>query len=254
MEEILRSNMKLYIKHIGSLGDLLNSLPVLSGLNKKIGKFDLVIKHELTQFKGIREFFLYQDLFDNVYLDNEINIDYNVVQLDIWNCRHTVNSDIRPHETCKYENWIRDNLNPDFEVDDDFEIKFPHCDIEVKDNYYVGDRWAGQFTDRRRECNILTYLSDFEFIDYNNDILTNCYIIKNSTKPFITNLTGVSVIADLLNKETFIVWKPEDWKPEYRNGNDVSWDNCNIDKVFEKHFYKNRKSKMVHATELERLL
>ena len=26
-------------------------------------------------------------IFDEVYLDNELPIDYNVVQLDIWNCR-----------------------------------------------------------------------------------------------------------------------------------------------------------------------
>ena len=86
-------------------------------------------------------------------------------------------------------------------------------------------------------------------------MLTNCYIIKNSQKPFISNFNGVGIMADLLNKETLVVWKAEDWKPEYRVGDDVSWDNGkNIDKVFEKHFYLNRKARLVHASELGKVL
>ena len=85
--------------------------------------------------------------------------------------------------------------------------------------------------------------------------MTNCYIIKESKKPFITNFTGVGMMADLLNKELFCVWKPEDWNPEWIVGDDITWDNGkNINQVFEKHFYLDRKAKLVHAKDLEKYL
>jgi hypothetical protein len=92
-------------------------------------------------------------------------------------------------------------------------------------------------------------------IKSNNTLTENAYIIKNLKKPFITNFTGVGMLADLCNVPLYCVWKAEDWKPEHRVGNDVSWDNGkNINQVFEKHFYLNRKAKLVHASELEGLL
>ena len=95
-------------------------------------------------------------------------------------------------------------------------------------------------------------MNDCIFIDYTRDLLENCYYIAESPKSFITNLTGISVLGDLLNKEQLIVWKSEDWNPEFRNGKDINWDNGkNIDAVFKKHFYANRKSKLVHADDLQ---
>jgi hypothetical protein len=134
-------------------------------------------------------------------------------------------------------------------------LKYPKCDVEVKDTHYVGDRWDHFSTDTRRKTNILSHLKDFEFIDFNNDLLTNCYIIKESKKPFITNFTGVGMMADLLDKELFCVWKPEDWNPEWIVGDGITWDNGkNIEQVFEKHFYLDRKAKLVHAKDLEKYL
>jgi hypothetical protein len=83
----------------------------------------------------------------------------------------------------------------------------------------------------------------------------NAYIIKNLKKPFITNFTGVGIMSDLLNKESYCVWKAEDWNPEFRVGDDISWDNGkNIKQIFEKHFYQNRKGRLVHANGLEGLM
>jgi hypothetical protein len=161
----------------------------------------------------------------------------------------------RPIETCRYENWINDNYRILFEVDDDFIVKTPEYDIEIKDAYYVGDRWAVGNIDDRRETHVLSYLKDCEFIDFNRTMLENAYIIKNLKKPFITNFTGVGMLADLCNVPLYCVWKAEDWKPEFRVGNNVSWDNGkDIQKVFEKHFYLNRKAKLVHADDLQALL
>lgn len=247
--------MKVYLHSTANLGDFVQALPVLSGFVKKYGKVEFVIKKEMRKFKGIKEFLMYQDLFNNVYFDDEVMM-YNshVIVLSSWT-REDKSDPNRPIETCRYENWLKDNYKAEFDVDDDFEIKFPGCNIEVKDTYYVGDRWAHPDMDDRRESNILSHLDNYEFIDYDNDILTNCYIIKNSKKPFITNFTGIGMIADLLNKESYVVWKAEDWKPEYRRGDDISWDNGkDINKIFEKHFYLNRKCKLVHANDLIEIL
>jgi hypothetical protein len=173
-----------------------------------------------------------------------------------WPGREDKSDPNRPIETCRYENYMKDNYKMEFNVDDDFIVKTPNFDIEVKDTYYVGDRWAVGEIDTRRETHILSHLTNYEFIDFDRPMLENAYIIKNLTKPFITNFTGVGMLADLLDKELYCVWKAEDWKPEHRVGdNDVSWDNGkNINQVFEKHFYLNRKGKLVHASDLKGLL
>ena len=250
--------MRIYLNSTANLGDFVQALPVLSGLYKKYGKIDFIIKGEMRKFKGIKEFLMYQDLFENVSFDDELFM-YNLegLVLSSWT-REDKNDSNRPIETCRYENWIKDRFQLEFEVDDLFEIKFPEYDIQVDDCYYVGDRWSGPNIDSRRETEVLSHLKqlgDFKFLDYDNDLLMNCYIIKKSNKPFITNFTGIGMVADLLNKESYVVWKAEDWKPEFRDGENISWDNGkDINKIFEKHFYLNRKCKLVHANELNEIL
>ena len=246
--------MNFYVRQTDALGDFLNCMPVLAGLHNKFGKYNLIVKHQTEKFKGFKDFLMYQDLFYNVYFDNEFKGE--VLPLDNWGTeREYKREPNRPIETCKYENFLKDVYKLDFEVDDKFVLKYPKCDVEIKDTYYVGDRWDHFSTDNRRKTNILSHLKNFEFIDFNNDLLTNCYIIKESKKPFITNFTGVGMMADLLDKELFCVWKPEDWNPEWIVGDGITWDNGkNIEQVFEKHFYLDRKAKLVHAKDLEKYL
>ena len=245
--------MKVYLNCTANLGDFVQSLPVLSGLVKNYGKVDFIIKKEMEKFMGIKEFLMYQDLFNSVEYDQDLFL-YGTppVVLSSWT-REDKNNPNRPIETCRYENWLKDNYKFDFEVDDNFILKYPNFDIEVdQTKSYCGDRWNGPAIDDRRETNILSHLNNVNFLDYNNCLLKNCYIIGESKLPFITNFTGIGMIADLMNKETIVVWKAEDWKPEFRNGNDISWDNGkNINKIFEKHFYLNRKAKLVHANDLQ---
>ena len=246
--------MRIYLNGTANLGDFLNGLPVMSGISKAYGKFELTIKHEMKKFKGIKEFLMYQDLFTDVNFDDEVFMYGELIKMSSWPIREDKNNPDRPIETCRYENFMKDNYTMEFEVDDDFTIKTPEYDIDVKNSYYVGDRWAVGEIDNRRETHILSHLINCEFIDFDKPMLENAYIIKNLTKPFITNFTGVGMLADLLNKELYCVWKAEDWKPEFRVGNDVSWDNGkNINQVFEKHFYLNRKAKLIHASKLESL-
>jgi hypothetical protein len=95
-------------------------------------------------------------------------------------------------------------------------------------------------------------LKDYEFIDYDRPMLENAYILKNLKKPFITNFTGIGMLADLCDIPLWCIWKAEDWKPEFRVGDDVSWDNGkNIEQVFEKHFYQYSLAKLIHAKDLE---
>ena len=247
--------MRIYLSGTANLGDFLNGLPVMSGISKAYGKYELTIKHEMKKFKGIKEFLMYQDLFTDVNFDDEVFMYGDITHMSSWPIREDKNDPYRPIETCRYENFMKDKYGMEFDVDDEFLVKTPDYDITVKDTYYVGDRWAVGNIDTRRETHILSHLKDCEFINFDNDMLTNAYIIKNLKKPFITNFTGVGMLADLLNKELYCVWKAEDWKAEHRVGDDVSWDNGkNINQVFEKHFYLNRKAKLVHAKELESLM
>lgn len=245
--------MTIYLNSTSNLGDFLNAMPVLSGISKKYGKIDFVIRSDMKKFKGIKEFLLYQNIFNSVEFDDDIFMN-GVITLSSWT-REDKNDKNRPTETCRYENWLKDRYAMLFEVDDEFEIQFPKLDISIDtNNYYVGDRW-NDVVDTRRKTNVLSYLDKMNFIDYNKTLLENCYIIKNSPKPFITNLTGVSVLADLLNKESYIVWKPEDWNQEFQNGDDVNWDNGKgINEIFAKHFYANRKMKLVKSKDLKKLL
>jgi hypothetical protein len=246
--------MKLYLNCTANLGDFLNSLPVLSGLSKELGKFDLIVKGDTKKFKGFKEFLMYQDLFTSVEFDDEIFLYGDMIQLSSWT-REDKDDPNRPIETCRYENWILDNYRILFKVDDEFEIKVPELNIEIEDVYYCGDRWNIPGIDSRRKSEVLSHLEGMKFLDYNEPLLTNAYIIKNLKKPFITNFTGVAVLADLLNVPSYVVWKAEDWDPEFRVGDNCYWDNGkDINKVFEKHFYLNRKSKLVHASELPNLL
>lgn len=245
--------MKVYLNSTGNLGDFLNALPVISGLVKNYGKLDFIIRKELRKFKGIKEFLVYQDLFTDVNFEDEVFIyNMNCVILSSWT-REDRDNENRPIETCRYENFLKDNYKFKFQVDDDFEIKFPELSLPINDVSYAGDRWNVGDIDSRRATGVLSHMNDkFNFLDYNNDLLTNCYYIKRSPKPFITNLTGVSVLADLLNKEQYIIWKAEDWNPEFRNGENINWDNGkDINSIFQKHFYANRKSKLVHARDFE---
>jgi hypothetical protein len=246
--------MKIYLNGTANLGDFLNGLPVLSGISKSYGKFDLIIKHEMKKFKELKEFLMYQDIFSSVEFDADIYF-MGAIPMSSWPIREDKGDPNRPIETCRYENLMKDNHKMTFRVDDDFTVKTPEYDIVVKDAYYVGDRWSVGDIDSRRETHVLSHLKDCEFIDFERPMLENAYIIKNLKKPFITNFTGVGMLADLCNVPLYCVWKAEDWKPEFRVGDNVSWDDGkDIDKVFEKHFYLNRKAKLVHANELQKLL
>lgn len=250
--------MIIYMNMTDSLGDFMNSFPVLKGIQNSYGKYDLVIKGTNRKFKGFKEMLEYQDIFETVNYDDEIFIGGDIVMLNVpSNYSEETNNVNRPAETCRWDNAAK-GQGLKFEVDDNVELKYPDFKLEFdREKYLVGDRWNGPQIDMRRQVNVLSHLSDdkFTFIDYNNDMLLNCYLIKESNKPFITNLTGISVLADLLNKDSLVVWKPEDWHPSFRRGDNVLWDGGkDINLTFLRHHYGDRKSKLVHANDLMEVL
>lgn len=233
--------MKLHLNSTSNLGDFLNALPVISGLVKKYNKVDFVIRGELKKFKGIKEFLLYQDLFNSVEFDSDwFTYGKSPIMLSSWT-REDKNNPDRPIETCRYENWLKDRYGFKFDVDDDFVLKVENLNLEIGDFNYGADRWTGPNIDSRRISNGLQHLDNIKFLDYNNSLMENCYIIKNCKKPFISAFTGTAVLADLLNVEQIVLWT-DDLK---------NWDGKPIQYSFEKHFYQNRKSKLMYIGEYE---
>lgn len=232
--------MKIHLNCTSNLGDFLNVLPVLSGIKNAYGKFDFIIKGEMKKFKGIKEFLMYQDLFDSVEFDDDIFFTGALI-LSSWT-REDKNNDSRPIETCRYENWLKDNYKLDFIVDDGFVLKVQELNLPVDQSRpYCGDRWSGNNIDARRNSWTLAHIAGLNSLDYNNDLMTNAYYIKNSKLPFVSTFTGISIIADLLNKQQMVLW-----------GEDIrNWDNKPIEYSFEKHFYKTRNSKLMYLGDFE---
>lgn len=236
--------MRVYLNSTANLGDFLNALPVLSGLYKSIGRFDFVMRNDMAKFKGLREFMFYQNIFSAVYFDDEIDkiqLYGNSIILSSWT-REDQNNPNRPIETCRYENWLKDNYRANFVVDDEFVLRVPDLDIEIPDMIHGGDRWNGPDIDKRRESWTLSRFKDILFLNYENTMLENAYIIKNCKGPFISTFTGISVIADLLKKDQIILW-----------GEDIrDWDNKPIEYSFRKHYYGDRNSKLMYIDDFEK--
>jgi len=95
----------VYCVGTSNLGDFLNGLPVLSGMQKKFGKFDLLIKKEMSKFKGIIEFLEYQDIFNKIeFHDPKEDGDKIALLFASWHPQYPIknyrNNPNRPTETC----------------------------------------------------------------------------------------------------------------------------------------------------------
>ena len=131
------------------------------------------------------------------------------------------------------------------EVDDNFELAVDDID-HFHTSYLIGDRMTHPNMDQRRESGVLEYSGKFPldkctFLDYNTPMAVNAAYIKHTTKPIFTTFTGISVIADLLKKESIVLW-----------GDDIKdWDNKPIEYSFNKHFYRDRKCKLMSLNDFD---
>ena len=237
--------MLIQINCTANLGDFGNALPVISGISKYTNEpVDLIIRNEMRKFVGIKELLLYQPCIKSVEFDDEVFVQ-GAINLSSWT-RMDQEDENRPVETCRYENWINDNYRMLFEVDDDFELQvFPMLVENVTDKTIIGDRWNHSTIDTRRKTNVVEHgcnpdPSKVHYLDYSRNIMYNLNIIKQNPNPFITTFTGVGILADLMNKETIVCWD-EDMR---------IWDGHPVEFDFKRHYYGNRKSKLVHVKDV----
>lgn len=229
--------IRVFMPMSGNVGDTLNVLPVLSGIHKSTGHaISLVVRDKMKIFSGFRELMLMQDCICSLKFESDVNVDstYNILSLTETFSQHPN----RPWETVRLEEYFRNRYDIDFEIDDSFVLNTPYVD-NVPSDFLVGDRMMHSEMDQRRKFNVLESSGKFpvekcRFIDYNMPMTYNAAIIKQTTKPIFTTFTGISVIADLLKKEQIVLW-----------GDDIrNWDNKPIEYSFNKHFYRDRKSKL----------
>jgi hypothetical protein len=224
----------------GNVGDTLSVMPVLSGIYKSTGhKISLVVRDKMKMFLGIKEFMEMQDCIAAFKFQSDVKLDdtYNPLGLVDNFTQHPT----RPWETVRLEEFIRKNYDFKFEVDDDFVFKVPPItDYQIDDRYFiVGDRMNHPEMDKRRSLETLKGSNKFRvdrsyFLDYNVPMAVNAAYLKRTDKPIFSTFTGLSTVADLLNKETIVLW-----------GDDLAnWDNKPIEYSFNKHFYRDRKCKL----------
>jgi hypothetical protein len=236
--------MLLQINCTANLGDFANALPVISGISKYINDpVDLIIRGEMKKFVGIKELLLFQPCIKSVEFDDDVFFN-GAMNLSSWT-RIDQNDKNRPVETCRYENWVNDNYKMMFEVDDDFQLLVKDEPMEFIDLYIIGDRWNHATIDTRRKTQVVRDgvnpdKSKVHYLDYSKPIMENLNIIRYSYKPFITTFTGVGILADLMNKETIVCWD-EDMR---------MWDGQPVEYDFKRHYYGNRKSKLVHVKDV----
>ncbi len=244
--------MKIKIDCTANLGDFCNALPVISGISKYVNeKIHLIIRPEMRKFKGIKEFLKYQPMVEEVDFSDDLITFGDIMTISSWTRMDQEDAD-RPIETCRYENWVNDTYRMLFQVDDDFEIVTPPVYIPDgfdTNKYIIGDRWSTKqdpTVDARRNTNVIENgvnpdKTKVLYLDYTKDILYNLNLIKCSDKPFITTFTGVGIIADLMNKETIVGWD-EDMRV---------WDGQPVEFDFKRHYYGNRKSKLIHVKDIK---
>lgn len=235
--------IRIYMPMSGNVGDTLNVLPILSGIFKSTGHaISLVVRDQMKNFNGLKEFMLMQDCICAFKFESDVKLDdtYNTLSLTDSFTQHTT----RPWETVRLEEYFRGKYNINFEVDDDFVLNVP--EVEDPGKFLVGDRMMHVSMDQRRKFNVLEHSGKFpldkcQFIDYNQPMAYNAALIRATSKPLFTTFTGISVIADLLKKEQVVLW-----------GDDIrDWDNKPIEYSFNKHFYRDRNSKLMYLGDFD---
>lgn len=231
--------IRIFMTMSGNVGDTLNVMPVLSGIYKSTGhKISLVVRDKMKMFNGFREFMQYQPCIASLKFESEISLDNTYQHMSLVDdfTRH----ENRPWETVRLEESFKHRYNISFETDDDFILSVPKLPAQPDDRYLVGDRMLHRDMDQRRLFNVLENSGKFPldkcmFIDYNQPMLYNAALVNETRKPIFTTFTGISVIADLLNKEQMVFF-----------GEDIrNWDSKPIEYSFNKHFYRDRKSKLL---------
>lgn len=230
--------IRFFMPMSGNLGDTLNVMPMIAGIKKATGhKIELVVRDKMQAFNGFREFMEMQDPIAKLKFESEVVLDDTYNHLSLVDDFPTHST--RPHETVRFEEYLKRNYTMNVEPDDSFMLNVPEPE-EVIDKFLVGDRtMSSRGGDERRAFDFLKASGKFpvdkcHFLDYNKPVAYNAALINATKKPFFTTFTGASNIADLLRKDTVVLW-----------GDDLkNWDNKPIEYSFNKHFYRDRKCRL----------
>ena len=233
---------------IHNLGDFMNCLPALSGFYKlSKQKIWLVVCDRMQQFKGLRELLMAQEMIEKVTFVSEEPFGMGILLDDTGRDHSKFNC---PIATARYANYIMNNHKINFDIDVDFELQVPKVEVEdVSGKIVVGDRWSLQLAselDTRRQSNMIEgsgIMKDkpVHYLDYTKDLVYNCNLIKQSELPFITTFTGIGIIADLMKKDSYILW-----------GDDIrNWDNKPIQFSFDLHYFNDRNAKLVYLNDFD---
>ncbi len=234
--------IRIFMPMSGNVGDTLNVMPVLSGIYKSTGnKISLVVRDKMRMFNGFAELMRMQECIAAVRFESEVTLDNTFCNMSLVN-KFTEHPN-RPWETVRFEEYFRQHYNIDFETDDSFELAVDGSVEIIPSRFLVGDRMSHPNMDQRngRMSGVLEYSGKFPFdkcvfLDYNTHMAVNAAYIKHTTKPFFTTFTGTAVIANLLKKDSIVLW-----------GEDIrNFDNKPIEYSFNKHFYRDRKSELVY--------
>jgi len=231
----------VYSPRIHNLGDFSHCLPALSGLYKKTGeKMSFGIGDQLQIFKGIKDLLLYQDMFDDVFFMHEKPSCEKWIIAD----DHGKDPDIivSARASHRYTSYFNDKYDLDVEIDNDFDLYVPQFEEMdyLDDKIILGDRWSPSECpnlDIRRQHGVLKNSGKFDgeqfhYLDYSDNLVYNCSLIKYNSNPFYTTFTGIGILSDLMHKETHVMWD-DDMK---------IWDGKPIDFDFDLHYSKNRSS------------
>lgn len=231
--------IRIFMAMSGNLGDTLNVMPVLSGIHKSTGhKVSLVVRNKMKMFNGFKEFMEMQDCIAALKFESDVTIDDTYQLLSLTD--NLKPDPVIPLETLRLEQDFKSKYNLEFELDNSFMFNVPEVE-PITNKYLVGDRMVHPDMDQRRPMGVLEASGKFpldkcHFLDYNNTIAYNAGLVYASPHPLLTTFTGISIIGDLLNKETLVLW--DDTLKD--------WDNKHISYSYNKHFYRDRKSVLMH--------
>jgi hypothetical protein len=227
--------INLYAVHgTTNMGDFLNCLPVLSGIYNSYGKINLIIQNDMKRFNGFRDLLSYQEMFNSVKYESEINTLVDYLPFNSWIEDFSYDG-INPIETSRYEKYFKLVHDLKFEVDCSFELKIPELNVGYRD-IIVGDRCLNSASDNRRNVDVIKNSGQFidvEYLDFSNSCIYNANIIKKCNS-FITTFTGVAILTDLMGIAFDLYYESEF----------DGWANQSIELSYKKHFYVDRKSNL----------
>jgi hypothetical protein len=211
---------------IPTLGDFANGFPAYDGLARQHGPFPMILPNAMRMFNGIKDFVSYQGFVSAVLFEDEVKdcsgiLSVHELPAGMFKMKYggRIEGFARPFVTCHVESFLKEHLKLDFDVSDSYSLKVKDVDVDSGDHIWAGDRWP-ETLDHRRAHSFMSHLPGLTFLDYKQSIFHNLNIIRKSEYPFVSTFTGVSILADLINKPNVVLWDEDmrnwqGWSPEF---------------------------------------